>query len=135
MELTIRNERKISRMIKGAEAQIKKVTGVHVCLVMVPADDKHSEHEVIGVVAKSLGMCIDDYYERNRQGLYVHLRSIAVLMMDLYCKHMTPREMGELIGVDRTTVIYYRWMSKNLLGTKDEVFTTKYYKALNAINK
>lgn len=136
MTLEANDKHAITSIIRAAEMNILLQTGINLKLEWVAAKPIMEDVQVMmGVIAKSLGMTMDDYFG-NRSRANVDLRTITVLFIRENYPSMILKDIGRHIGgLDHTTVIHMQNRGLDYLKTKEETFCEKYNKAVIAVER
>ena len=128
----------ISKEIHAAELRIEKQIGRRVRLRERTAREEMAEDEtlmidMLGLVAKALGMTMDDYFE-GRYVEYVDLRTVAAILIREKYPLITYQSIASSMGLrNHTTVLNMLLRGRDKLYMKDTLFTNKYKKALYAV--
>ena len=121
---------------RSARQQIKDQTGMHVTVVMYPADiAPHTPEKMLRVVAIALDMSPDFYKMKTRQRDVVELRFIAAMLLRSNFPKITLHQVAALFGgQDHTSVMSGLSRAYDLIYTGDQRFIKKYNTAAQSVN-
>lgn len=132
----------VNYIIARAEQEIFASTGTRVQLLVanpLPEEVDYNNEEMgqklLQLIADALGMRYSDYSLKGRAPKYVHLRQIGAYMIRMYVPKMTLKQIAQIFNCDHTTVLHNLRQCENLLNTNDEIITTKYDTALQAVTQ
>lgn len=127
----------VSSVIRAAEVNILLQTGMEIKLGVQTKlrAAKDEVYVLMGLVARALGMTMDDYFGGKRRR-YADLRCLACIFIKKYYPETPLKLIAKAIGqADHTSVLYYQERAENYLHTKEEVFVKKYETVVKAIMK
>lgn len=133
--------RAVNTIAALAEKKIFQETGLRMRVLTLSAMPKSSGNtppeEMMGVIANSLEMTLDDYRNKTRKAEFVALRQIGCMFLrDYYRDTLSLVQMGELIGdYHHSSVLHAIETGKNRLQSKDYTFTEYYNIALEAVTQ
>lgn len=140
METVLLNDEQklmVNNIIRAAEVNIMLQTGIDVELAVElhKRATKDNIYVMMGIVAKALGMTMDDYF-MSRQRPYTDLKCLACVFVRLHYPKTPLKELAEAVNLhDHTAVMYYQDRAKYYLQTNETVFVKKYEIVLKAITK
>jgi chromosomal replication initiation ATPase DnaA len=127
----------IFEAMRHAENYVQKHTGLLVKCKLDIIDTKGHPKEMMGLIAETLGLGIEQFYVKTRKREIVEMRMLAAFFVKKHYAQLTLMDIAGLFGdnnIDHSTVIHYVNTVNDLVTGPDKPFLWKYRKVLNAIN-
>lgn len=99
------NDKAVRKVLEEATIKLRWITGhqdIRVTVYYGTGD--RSPQAMLSVIAATLNMSPDDVYVKSRSAQYVELRRICAICIYRLYEHMSHPRIGELMGVDHSTV-------------------------------
>jgi chromosomal replication initiation ATPase DnaA len=124
---------RMHEILKGAEAQIYKETGMQVDLKVMQANLSMSAPAIASTVAIALNVELSQMCSETRFAPAREARQIAMYLCHKFLPNHSPRAIAEAFERDRTTLYHTMEVVQNMIDTNDQLFITKLQTAEQAV--
>lgn len=107
------------------EAELQNTFGMPLKLFVAESDFTFSIDAIVKLVSDSLGVPVVNIVSQSREEVGREARQIAMYLCKKYIPKVTPKDIGEYFGKERTTVIHSYEKVEDLLVSNDAKILAK----------
>lgn len=137
MPVTQKDSEAVRKVLEETTIKLRWITGKEDIRVTVYyGDEDRSPAGMLSIVAATLNMRPQDVFIKSRNAQYVELRRICAMCIYRLYKYMSHPRIGELMGVDHSTVHHWLEVGQGYLDhpQANEEFVKKFNAAFKNAN-